>query len=112
MNGLIFVKHIDERLLELGLKRSELLRSCNLPKNSISNWLERGNVPAGDVCLRIADFLNVTVEWLITGQSMNAEEKELISLYRDLNTEQKATVKMMVKGFTDRNETEFKKGLG
>ncbi len=73
MNGMEFVRRIDGCLDNQGKKRAELLRDLNLPRNSITNWDSRGNIPAGDICMRIADYLGVGAEWLLTGRERETE---------------------------------------
>jgi len=93
-NGMFFVQRIDEILERNTKKRAELLRDLNLPRNSITNWSNRGNVPAGDICIKIADYLNVSVEWLVTGREgeVSNEEKKLLAQWKLLTADQKDTV--------------------
>lgn len=43
-----------------------------IAKTTVSGWKNRGNVPSGDVLQKIADYFDVSVDFLITGD----KEKE------------------------------------
>ena len=93
-----FVKRIDEVLLERNLKRAALCNDLNLSATAITDWARRGTVPAGDICLRIADYLGVSVEWLINGKESNLtpEERHLLTLWAHLTSEQKDTISTLL----------------
>lgn len=112
-NGVSFVERIDEELDFKGMKRAELLRLLGLPRNSISNWLERGNIPAGDICLKIADYFGVSIEYLITGKNNDStqEERWLISQWKQLSDEQKSSIRLLLNGWEDARTKDEKNSL-
>ncbi|MDD5789246.1 MAG: helix-turn-helix transcriptional regulator [Spirochaetia bacterium] len=72
-----FVERIDELLKEKNLKRAALCDDLGLTHSAITDWKKRGTIPAGDVCVKIARYLDVDVEYLITGVHKDTnEEKE------------------------------------
>ena len=89
-----FVLRIDSVLKKLNLKRASLCSDLGLSSTAITDWARRGTVPAGDICLKIADYLKVSAVWLITGkeEGMSNEEKKLLSIYQKLSPEQKDTI--------------------
>lgn len=89
-----FVLRIDSALKKLNLKRASLCSDLGLSSTAITDWARRGTVPAGDTCLKIADYLNVSAEWLITGkeEGMSNEEKKLLTIYQKLSPQQKDTI--------------------
>jgi len=93
-----FVKRIDEVLLKRNLKRAALCNDLNLSATAITDWARRGTVPAGDICLRIADYLGVSVEWLINGKEseLTQEERHLLTLWAHLTSEQKDTISTLL----------------
>ena len=70
-----FVERIDLLLKERNLKRSALCDDLELTHSAISDWKKRGTIPSGDVCVKIAKYLNVDVEYLITGCQKKEPEK-------------------------------------
>ena len=72
-----FVERIDDLLKEKNLKRAALCDAIGLTHSAITDWKKRGTIPAGDVCVKIARYLDVDVEYLITGVHKDTnEEKE------------------------------------
>ncbi len=93
-NGLQIVARISEICRKKGIVRKEVSEALKLPDNCFSNWSARGTVPAGDICIRIADYLDVSAVWLITGEEegMSNEEKKLLTIYQKLSAQQKDTI--------------------
>ena len=93
-----FVKRIDEVLLRKNLKRAALCNDLELSSTAITDWARRGTVPAGDICLKIADYLGVSVEWLISGKDrgLSAEDRALLRQWGCLTQEQKDTVRTLL----------------
>lgn len=100
-----FVERIDSELKKKMLKRSALCTSLQLSLTSITDWKRRGTIPGGDVCLKIARYLGVGFEWLITGEeeeqedALSGEEQELLSSWRELAEHEKAAVLAMIGSF-------------
>ena len=100
-----FTDRIDSELKKKMLKRLALCESIGIAPNSIAIWLKRGTIPGGDVCLKIARYLGVGLEWLITGEeegqegSLSEEEQELLSSWRELAEHEKAAVLAMIGSF-------------
>ena len=55
------------------MTRKELAFKANFSVNSISTGIARGSFPAVDVACRIAKVLDVSVEFLTTGDAMNCD---------------------------------------
>ena len=93
-NGMQIVERIDRLLKERNLNRVALAEAIGIKPQNISAWSVRGTVPAGDICLKIADYLKVSAVWLITGEEegMSNEEKKLLSIYQKLSAQQKDTI--------------------
>ena len=93
-NGLQIVARISEICRKKGIVRKEVSDALKLPDNCFSNWSARGTVPAGDICIRIADYLKVSAVWLITGkeEGLSNEEEKLLSIYQKLSPQQKDTI--------------------
>jgi transcriptional regulator with XRE-family HTH domain len=93
-NGMQIVERIDKLLKERNLNRVALADAIGIKPQNISALSVRGTVPAGDICLNVAEFLKVSAVWLITGkeEGMSNEEKNLLSIYQKLSAEQKDTI--------------------
>lgn len=93
-----FVKRIDSILEKKNLKRAALCSDLELSSTSITDWSRRNTIPAGDICIKIADYLNVSVEWLITGKEsgLSAEERSILKQWSLLNDQQKDTIRILL----------------
>lgn len=79
-NGMLIVDRIDNLLKKKGENRVSLADALGIKPQNISAWSTRGTVPAGDICLKIAEYLNVSVEWLISGKEEEGLAPELRTL--------------------------------
>lgn len=65
---------IFERLLkEKGLKAADVVRGTGIKSPVFSEWKKGKSNPNTEKMLKIANFLNVTVEYLMTGEDPKAD---------------------------------------
>jgi transcriptional regulator with XRE-family HTH domain len=78
------IDRIDSLLKSRNLKRNAVYDSCGLAHNTFSNWSrEEGvKIPAQSL-YAIAQFFNVSVEYLLTGTSENPPE--VLNLAYEIN---------------------------
>ena len=81
MNGVTFVERIRKELDKKDISQYQLAKAVGITKTSFSHWEQRGNIPSADIVLRIANFLGVSMEYLITGEETgSATMKEIEKL--------------------------------
>ena len=56
---------IKKLRLERGLKQEDLGRRVGASKQSVSNWENENIMPSIDMLLRLADYFNVTTDYLL-----------------------------------------------
>ena len=62
---------IYQRLLdEKGLKNADVARATGISNMTLSDWKRGKSVPKSDKMQKIAEFLNVTEDYLRTGKEM------------------------------------------
>jgi transcriptional regulator with XRE-family HTH domain len=79
---------IDSLLGQRNLKRQALADNGKFRVENIAKWKTRNSIPAGDVLLGIADYLGVSMRWLLTGEDdsgLASDERDLVSSYRRLD---------------------------
>lgn len=106
---LVFMDRVEMILKQKKLTQKELAEELRLRRPSLSDWKKNGSVPAGDVCLKIANYLNVSVEWLICGteNKLSKEERWLLSQWQYLTDEQKNNIRLLLNGWESaRNQDE------
>lgn len=110
-----FSDRLNKKIKESGLKRTAFADEVGIKNQSITDWEKRGTIPAGDVCLRMADFLDVPVDWLISGKTeggMSEDEMELVRKFRMLPPEQKSIVETLVNAMTEQNQESTETKIG
>jgi transcriptional regulator with XRE-family HTH domain len=82
------VMRIDDLLAAQNKGRKDLIIAIGANRGVLTNWDKRETVPAADIALKIADYLGVSLRWLITGkdeQGLTLEERNLLVKYRSLD---------------------------
>lgn len=105
-NGMKIVERINEICKKKGIVRKEISNTLNMPDNCFSNWSARGTIPAADIALKIAKYLNVSLEWLITGtesEGLSLEEREILEKWNSLEEGQKETITILLNALAEQN---------
>lgn len=93
--------------LELLCKQNEtsvsaVIQHLGMSKGSITSW-KNGVVPKGDSIIKLAEYFNVSIDYLLTGKITNDtlqdDELELLSLYRALSQSGKTACKAYMNGY-------------
>ena len=72
----LFYKRLERLLKNKGLQQKDLAEKCGISSNGISTWKITGTLPRADIAIKIAKYLNVTVEYLITGELAGIDKKD------------------------------------
>lgn len=67
ISGISLVNRIDEVLSELGLTRKEFAAKIDVIPTTMATWKTRDIFPPVDTLSKIADELEVSLDWLIAG---------------------------------------------
>jgi transcriptional regulator with XRE-family HTH domain len=82
------VVRIDDLLAAQNKGRKDLIMAIGANRGVLTNWDKRETVPAADIALKIADYLGVSIRWLITGKDekeLTREERNLLAKYGSLD---------------------------
>ena len=111
-----FIERLEKRLKFRNVSKSELAEKIGIRRPTISEWKKNGSIPAADICLKIAEYLGTTVEYLVTGKekepgsaALTAEEEEVLNVWEDLNDFQKNTIKTLLESYKKENMADLKK---
>ena len=94
-----FWNNVKSELSFQGKTQIELANYCNLSVGTLRNKINLKILPTFEVAIKIAEFLNVTLEYLITGNNftgLNDDEMEVIRLYKTCKDENKAAIKQLL----------------
>lgn len=69
-----FSDRLREEIDYLGLTRKELAYKANVKIRALDMYIgSQGSMPPADVAVRLAKALNVTVEYLVTGEKIKSD---------------------------------------
>lgn len=60
-----FIEKIDELLKQKGVSAHKMSLELELNKNAVSAWRDRGTVPSGDTISKLADYFEVSTDYLL-----------------------------------------------
>lgn len=84
-----FIDRLEKKLDEKKITKTELATDLGIRRPTLSEWKKNGAIPAGDVCLKIANYLGVSVEWLITGKEKEEAKTEKASVSKKEQVQKK-----------------------
>ena len=96
--GVIFIMFYENLLQICKLKNvsvTNLIAELGLSSGNLSSW-KKGNKPRSDTLVKIAERLDVSVNYLL-GESENNEATKLYARYSQLNPEQQALVENLMR---------------
>lgn len=88
-------ERIEKQMNINKLSKAALAKKINKPYSTVDNWFKRNSFPSSETIELIANALNVSAEYLITGSESPAaseltpEEQMLLDYYRASNQEGK-----------------------
>lgn len=76
----LFAERLERLIKERKLTQVAVADSVGIRRPTISDWKKNGSYPTADVAVKIAKLLNVSVEYLVTGEDTNplAQENALL----------------------------------
>lgn len=80
----MFYERLHELCKEKGTSVTNMLSSLGISTGCTGNW-KKGNLPKGDVLIKIASYLNTSIDYILLGEyrsDLKNDEKKLIELYR------------------------------
>ena len=107
-----FSQRLREEIEFLGLTRKELAYKADVKIRALDMYIgSQESMPPADVAVRLAKALNVTVEYLVTGEKSTAEKThaENFQLEKDLNKvsqETKKFLEMTIHLFAEKESTQ------
>jgi len=80
-----FKKNLRSELDYLGLTVKELSAKTGIPKGTLNCYLGvRASIPPADIAVKIANVLDLTVEYLVTGRENKKQDKLLAHNVRSI----------------------------
>lgn len=82
-----------------GKSQIELANYIGLSVGTLRNKMNLQTLPTFETAIKISEFLNVSMEYLLTGNNftgLNDDEMEVIRLYKTCKEENKAAIKQLL----------------
>ena len=116
-----------ERFVDLlesrGVKPADITRETGIKSTVFSEWKKGKSTPNADKLVKIARFLDTTVEYLVTGEDplpaaeqptaqLSEDEQKLLGLYRRMDPIRKGQTIGYMNGLLDESELSKEKPKG
>ena len=107
------LKNVLLLLNQKGVSRNKLLTDLHLGKNSFVNWEKRGTIPGGDTLNKIAEYFNVSTDYLLGNEKTpsgnvydqySEEDLEIAKLYAALPDDDRRALKDYLEYLADKNK--------
>ncbi len=73
-------KEVSKRLQDLikksGMKQYQFAEKCHITAAALSTYLNKERIPESAILARIADFSNTSMEWILSGKTVNEQIME------------------------------------
>lgn len=92
-----FIKRVIEELDFQGKTQSQLAEYLGVNKAAISMWIKRDSIPAADTAYKVAQFLGVSLEYLLTGEKKEeAPKTPFIPLPKDISRQDLSDIRYFI----------------
>lgn len=95
----MFIQRFQELLDETNTTKSKVATETNIPLQTICNWFDRGSQPTADKIIKIADYFEVSTDYLLgrsndigiveIRQDLTTEQSELLGLFKKMSLQDK-----------------------
>lgn len=104
-----FIETVSVLLNEKGISINKMLCDLNLGKGTFATWKKRGTIPKGDILQKIADYFDVSVDYLLgkapeQSNDLSEDERELLGLLRQLSDDDLTTALKLVKLMAEKHK--------
>lgn len=102
-----FIDRIEKLLIDTGTSKKTMLNDLSLSINTFSNWKNRGTIPSGETLEMIADYFDVSVDYLLgktpspEREDIPEDEKRLRDLLSQMSEEQLKTAYKIISAIAE-----------
>ena len=101
------VEIIIDLIKQKGITKNKMLRDIGLNPNSFQNWEKHGTIPSGKTLSKIAEYFNVSVDYLLDKNSDSTikissnNDQKILDLLHQLSKEDQIILINMAQSFVD-----------
>ena len=75
----MFIERLNNLLNEKKVTKNKFLSDIGLNKSSLINWSQRGTIPSGEILLKIANYFDVSVDYLLGKTDIKKDKPAAVS---------------------------------
>lgn len=106
--------HLKELRIEKGLSQKGLGEILQVSQQSINKYENHNVIPDIETLIAMSNFFETSIDYIVGNTKiknkieptnrydLNIDEKEIIDIYRELNTKDKSNFKIIIKTIHDR----------
>ncbi len=88
--NMFFWEIVDSLIEKQGMSQAALSKAIGKERSQVNTWSKRGTVPPADYALKIAEILDVSLRYLVTGEEearpiLSKKEKKLFDLTKTMS---------------------------
>lgn len=80
-----FVERLDNLLKLRNIKRQTICDDLEISRTSVSSWVSGKTSPSVHTIVKIAKYLDVSMEYLLTGETKDGLPQEIINMANKIN---------------------------
>lgn len=87
------------------LTQKDFAEVTGIRPSTISDWKKNGNLPTGDAAIKIANYFDISLDYLLTGKlkdELSDEDAVLLVRYHNLSSENKAAFNQLLKAVSNK----------
>ena len=69
-------KRLQDLIKKSGMKQYQFAEKCHITAAALSTYLNKDRIPESAILARIADFSNTSMEWILSGKTVNEQIME------------------------------------
>ena len=87
--ALEFIDRVEKLIEKKGVTKKDFAAKIGITQQAIYDWKKRQTIPSADIAVKIANYLNTSVEYLVTGSEPGIKTKipkdlqEIINKYAE-----------------------------
>lgn len=102
--GISFINRIDSILKQQNRTRKSLCDDLEILPCTMATWTTKNILPSIDTAYKIAEHLNVSLDWLLTGKIITENSNSFTDNLNKLNEGNFALIKNLVNSLIDKQE--------
>ncbi len=109
-----FLENLTEIMQKKGITQRKICEICGFTESSFWAW-KKGSLPKVDAAFKIAQFLDTSVEFLMTGkdpQGIKSDELRLINKWRLIGDDSRRTALLIIDDAYERAIASLKEKKG